>query len=335
MAKVNMPWFRLYSEILDDRKLKRITRTTRNPKALVLGTWVTLLALASQSDNRGRLEISAGMPYEFDDLIDETGLEPESLQAILEAMISQELVTYDREALTYEITNWDERQFESDSSTERTRKYRARKKQDQPSQETEGNVTGTSQERHRDALDTDTDTESDKDKDKELISTHANEKNQESQKNQEGSINASHVPSIGTTGDELDKFIQVYETTMGEKILPYPGLVILVNEMKQEGVTPEIYRDALLGLKANGYTVSNMGSAKNWAIKDAREKRNPKTTNARRNGNGLYLESMSAKWNEKSRKEKIESLEYMRANNRIKPETEQEAIRLGLIKETK
>ena len=122
---------------------------------------------------------------------------------------------------------------------------------------------------------------------------------------------------------------------MGEKILPYPGLVILVNEMKQEGVTPEIYRDALLGLKANGYTVSNMGSAKNWAIKDAREKRNPRTTGNRKNGNGLYLESMSAKWNEKTRKEKVESLTYMRLHNRLKPETEQEAVRLGLIKETK
>lgn len=48
----------------------------------------------------------------------------------------------------WEILNWDKRQFASDTSTERTRRYRERLK--------------TSRERHSDLLDTDTDTDTDK-----------------------------------------------------------------------------------------------------------------------------------------------------------------------------
>lgn len=58
---------------------------------------------------------------------------------------------------TWEITNWDKRQFASDSSAERTAAYRARKK-------AEKNQRETSQKRHSDALDTDTDTDTDKSK---------------------------------------------------------------------------------------------------------------------------------------------------------------------------
>lgn len=319
-----LPWFRLYSEILDDRKIKRICRTTTLSKAMVLGTWVILLAIASESANRGRLEITKGTPLNLQDLAEETGLDETTLKAILDLMNDLEMIQ--ETSGTYEITNWESRQFLSDSSTERVRKHRERTKQeDETLQKRYRNESGT-------PPDTDTDTETESDTEIELISAAQSEK---SPQNQEGSIYAGSVPAIGTTGDELDEYIQVYETAMGERVLPYPGLVLLVNEMKKEGVTPEIYRNALLGLKANGYTVSNMMSAKKWAIKDAREKANPKPlpTRARKNGDGLYLQSMSAKWNEKPRNEKIESLEYMRANGRLSAEAEAEGIALKLIKE--
>jgi hypothetical protein len=54
---------------------------------------------------------------------------------------------------------WDKRQYKSDSSTERTKKYRENKKNEEEQQK---NVTRTSQERHSDALDTDTDTDTKK-----------------------------------------------------------------------------------------------------------------------------------------------------------------------------
>jgi hypothetical protein len=306
-------WIKLYVEILDDPKMGML------PDRLYRRT-IELFLIAGETDQEGTLPPTNEISWRL--RIPESEL-TQDLQELKKLNIASQ------EGKRWMITKFAERQAPV-SDAERMRRLRDRKQKDQYHgyEPVTNPVTNPVTKRN---VDTDTDT----DTDTELINTHASDKNPESQKNQEGSINASPVPSIGTTGDELDQFIQVYETTMGEKILPYPGLVILVNEMKQEGVTPEIYRDALLGLKANGYTVSNMGSAKNWAIKDAREKRNPRTTGNRKNGNGLYLESMSAKWNEKTRKEKVESLTYMRLHNRLKPETEQEAVRLGLIKETK
>lgn len=60
---------------------------------------------------------------------------------------------------SWELTNWDKRQFASDSSAERTRAYRERQKQKQKDVE-------TSQKRHGDDLDTDTDTDTEKKKNK-------------------------------------------------------------------------------------------------------------------------------------------------------------------------
>jgi len=56
----------------------------------------------------------------------------------------------------WDLVNWDKRQFVSDSSTERTRAYRQRKKE---REELLKKQAETSRERHSDALDTDTDTE--------------------------------------------------------------------------------------------------------------------------------------------------------------------------------
>ncbi len=50
----------------------------------------------------------------------------------------------------WDVLAWETRQFDSDSSTGRTRKYREKQKKKKR------NVTGTSQERHGDAIDTDT-----------------------------------------------------------------------------------------------------------------------------------------------------------------------------------
>ena len=43
------PWFRFYSETLRDRKLERIARVTGQPRALIIGVWVTILSLANDS----------------------------------------------------------------------------------------------------------------------------------------------------------------------------------------------------------------------------------------------------------------------------------------------
>lgn len=311
-------WIKLYIEILDDPKMgllnDRLYRRT-----------IELFLIAGETDQEGLLPPLRELAWRL---------------RVTEKQILQDLKKLEQVDITanegerWMITNFAERQAPV-SDAERMRQLRSRRQKEQ--YEGYENVTNpvTNYVTKRN-VDTDTDTDN---RLKELNTEGDNEKKspqtdkeQEPKKSQEGSINAISVPK---SKDEVDKYIEVFETTMGKKIIPYPGIVDLIQEFKTEGVTPQIYKNALLGLQANGYTVSNMQSAKTWAIKDAREKKNPKPIKNRRNGDGLYMENMSAKWNEKSRSQKVESLEYMRAQNRLKPEAEQEGIRLGLIKETK
>ena len=80
----NMPWFRVYSEILHDNKIRRICRKTGHAKALVLGFWVCMLSLASESPSRGTLSISEDIPLTVEDLEDETGLPREIIAQLID-----------------------------------------------------------------------------------------------------------------------------------------------------------------------------------------------------------------------------------------------------------
>ena len=121
-----MPWFRIYTELKDDPKIKRAMRLSGQPKYAIIGVWTTLLCLAGASPERGRLLISAEMPYTEEELFDECGIDPETGAAILAVLLDLRML--DNQDGTYIIVAWDKRQFDSDNSTERVRKHRARKR---------------------------------------------------------------------------------------------------------------------------------------------------------------------------------------------------------------
>jgi len=138
-----LPWFRVYAnDLLTDRKIKRICKRTGQSKALIIGIWIILLCLANDSPNRGHLNIAADMPYTVDDLEDETGLPPEVLAQLLDEFRSHGMING---KATIQISNWDKRQYKSDSSAERVRTYREKR-----------NVTVTPEKRYSNVLDTDT-----------------------------------------------------------------------------------------------------------------------------------------------------------------------------------
>jgi len=150
-------WFRFYSETLRDRKLERIARVTGHPKALLMGVWVTLLALANDSPERGILLLTDDIPLAFDDLCLETGTEPETLTPIVDRFLAMEMLSF--EDGIYFITNWGKRQFKSDSSVERVQRYRVRLAE---KKERNGNGGVTLQEQSSNAPESESDTESDK-----------------------------------------------------------------------------------------------------------------------------------------------------------------------------
>ena len=141
-----MPWFRMYTEIKSDPKLRRLDHAAR-------WLWVTILCLASESPERGKLLISEGLPYNVAEIAREADLPEQDVETYLAQMESPlNMVTWDGETL--EVTNWEKRQFTSDNSTARVQRYREKQKQEDE----------TFPKRSGNALDTDTETETEKDK---------------------------------------------------------------------------------------------------------------------------------------------------------------------------
>lgn len=151
----NVPWFRLYSEVLSDRKIARICRETSLPKVVVIGFWTVVLAIANESPKRGHLLISDGLPITTEELADEIGLEIQETSTLIEKFTQLNMLCLDGQCLI--VSHWDNRQFPSDSSTERTKRYRER----------QANNSETSQERHGDGLEAEADSDSEAEADSE------------------------------------------------------------------------------------------------------------------------------------------------------------------------
>lgn len=120
------PWFRLWSDTLADRKLKRAARSLELPKATVLGAWTITLCLANDSPERGKLMVGVSDWLSAEEIEDELELGAEVGAALLSAFVSLGLLHCHN--LGYEVANWDKRQFRSDGkSTARVRRHREKK----------------------------------------------------------------------------------------------------------------------------------------------------------------------------------------------------------------
>jgi len=123
---MGLPWFRFYAEALHDRKVQ-----TLDPPAFK--TWVNVLCLAC-----GGGGVLPAMPdIAFALRMSESG----AARAVREL---QGAGLIDQTINGLEPHNWRGRQFQSDSSTERTREYRQRKRHSDGA----GNVTVTVQNRY-------------------------------------------------------------------------------------------------------------------------------------------------------------------------------------------
>lgn len=133
----NLPWFRMYSELLSDRKIKRVQRAVpKASKMEIVGFWTALLCLANDSNERGQLLIGS-TPVTIEDLEDETDLSPEKIESLLSAFEQNEMIEHER---IITLSNWKERQPNSDSNAEKQKRYRDRKK-DQKQEKKQSKVT--------------------------------------------------------------------------------------------------------------------------------------------------------------------------------------------------
>ncbi|MGB9834999.1 MAG: phage replisome organizer N-terminal domain-containing protein [bacterium] len=133
----NNTWLRLYTDITRDRKLRRLSPTAR-------WIWVTLLCMAKESPEPGKLLLSKNVPVTVEDIVDEAGISekdvPDPASYVQEVLCNfKELDMIKEEDGVLVITNWSKRQFETDDIGQYLRDYRQRK-QTSPSIQNE-NVT--------------------------------------------------------------------------------------------------------------------------------------------------------------------------------------------------
>lgn len=119
----SLPWFRMYNETLSDRKLKLVSIETGIPKVVILGAWTGLLILASESPERGVLLTGSGKPLPVDFMADEIGIDSSDLSAILDCFEEMAMIHKGIDNVVV-IANWSERQFKSDDSYARVKKFR-------------------------------------------------------------------------------------------------------------------------------------------------------------------------------------------------------------------
>jgi hypothetical protein len=122
-------WCRLYNETPEDKKMARIARVVNVQRVVVLGVWTGLLAIANGSPVRGSLMLTEDMPYLPDELADMIGIDLAQFNSIVKAMLDIGMVLWDEDCLV--IDKFTTRNPESDSSTERVRRFRARKAADE------------------------------------------------------------------------------------------------------------------------------------------------------------------------------------------------------------
>ena len=244
MATNKMPWFRLYSEVLDDKKIKRICRATGTNKATVIGLWVILLALANDSTDRGALQISDGIPYELSDIAYEAEIPDDQVDTLLKLFEKYDMLHYDNKE-GWSILNWNGRQFKSDNSTDRVKRWRAN--QDDNSETLQPEKV----KRYSNVIDSDSDSDSDTDSDTEL--------------------------NVKPTGDLFDDCQVIYETKKGYPITDGASFALMIKNFEANGVTAEDYAAAIDAMSANPkYARANKPTSyEAWAIGIADKRRNP------------------------------------------------------------
>jgi hypothetical protein len=142
-ASVKLPWFRMYTEAVDDEKLSLLAFEDR---------WHFIALLCC----KGQGILDAGGTLLMRKVAVKLGITVATLEEVARRLGEVELI----DPATLQPTAWDDRQFRSDSSTDRVRAYRERMKRNP---QRDGNVSETFPERDGNggvtAQDTDTDTD--------------------------------------------------------------------------------------------------------------------------------------------------------------------------------
>lgn len=135
---MNARWLRWYVGTTEDGKFRMVARNANVTVVTVIALWAALLEDAAHSAHRGVVTKSEDF---FAAVLD---LDATAVEAVLEAMAEAGLVSVGAGGIT--ITNWNERQYETDTrdgtNAERQRRFRERKRESAGGADRNGTVTG-------------------------------------------------------------------------------------------------------------------------------------------------------------------------------------------------
>jgi hypothetical protein len=247
-----MPWFRVYSEILNDRKIDRICKRTSQSKALIIGVWICLLALANDSDDRGTLLIAADLPFTPDDLADITKLPIEIVGQLLDEFRSHGMINGHT---PLKITNWSKRQFKSDDIGARVKKHRVKRYGNVTHLEAESGENIEQMKRFGNVVDSDSESESDSESDSE---------------SEVENIDNDDGPNPTTAMGQLEQAFVLHSKI--SHIMADPKTISAYSDMVAAGVQPEDIQAAIDVLDSKGYSVSGPWSIVHTAITEMRRR---------------------------------------------------------------
>lgn len=109
-------WYRAYAGTVKDDKLAEVSVIAACSRSVSIAVWHAILESAAETDDGGRFETT---PRRVAAALCEL---PPAIQAVFEAMTEIAMISGDA------VTAWKARQYESDKSTERSRKHRETKR---------------------------------------------------------------------------------------------------------------------------------------------------------------------------------------------------------------
>lgn len=120
MPRKPLPWFRFYCEAMRDPKLRRRPEGER-------WTWLAVLTIARESPEPGRLLLDQGMPATIADIADLAAVSMKTARSAVGYFLASPGMLEQADE-TYVAVNFGERQYESDTSTKRTRLHRSKER---------------------------------------------------------------------------------------------------------------------------------------------------------------------------------------------------------------
>ena len=171
----DVTWIKLYIDMFDKRKIKKLRRHPAGNELLLI--WIMLLATAGKCNAGGMIFITESVPFTEEDLADELGFEVSTIKLALKALEELDMIERPDNGFI-NVVGWEEHQ-NADRLAEireynRLAKQKSREKQKlhQAGSDNVNDMSMTCQRCH----DTEEEGEKDTDKDKDTLSIYA-EKN--------------------------------------------------------------------------------------------------------------------------------------------------------------